>query len=183
MATNTSILGLSKPAYTDDADVAVINSNMDLIDAESGRLRANFAGTYANNQAYAVGAYCIYQGNLYRCTTAIGSGGENWTSGHWTQVAVGTELSSLNDHIVSMFKRYSYNGTPDANGYITTDIPLSTYIPIAAYNSNRDGWTFTFVRDSNKSSTYWVLYIRGATASSGTFSGNIVAIKVSDVAI
>ena len=96
---NTTNIDLVKPAGTDYALVSVLNSNSDKIDAEAGRERANFAGTYSTSSAYAVGAYCIYQGNLYRCKTAIGSGGEAWTSGHWDQVSVGTELTTLNNKI------------------------------------------------------------------------------------
>lgn len=36
MATTTSLLGLKKPAYTDAADIAVLNGNMDAIDAAIG---------------------------------------------------------------------------------------------------------------------------------------------------
>lgn len=93
---NTSTLDLVKPAGTDYALVSTINGNMDKIDAEAAKERGNFAGTYSTSSAYAVGAYCIYQGNLYRCTTAIGSGGEAWTAGHWSQVSVGEEITSLN---------------------------------------------------------------------------------------
>ena len=96
---NTTNIDLVKPAGTDYALVSVLNSNFDKIDAEAGKVRANFAGTYSTSSAYAVGAYCIYQGNLYRCKTAIGSGGEAWTSGHWDQVSVGTELTTLNNQI------------------------------------------------------------------------------------
>ena len=38
MASTTTNLGLTKPAYTDDADVAVINANSDIIDAAYGSL-------------------------------------------------------------------------------------------------------------------------------------------------
>jgi len=99
MATNTSILGLTKPAYTDDADVAVINSNSDLIDAEAGRTRANFAAEYSNSSAYAVGAFCMHSGNLYQCNTAIGSGGEAWTAAHWTQISAGDAITASNQAI------------------------------------------------------------------------------------
>jgi len=98
---NTSTIDLAKPTGTDKALISVINSNSDKIDEEAGKARGNFAGTYSTSSAYAVGAYCIYQGNLYRCTTAIGSGGEAWTAGHWTQVAVGDEITALNDHITT----------------------------------------------------------------------------------
>lgn len=102
MATNTSILGLSKPAYTDDADVAVINSNSDLIDAEAGRTRANFAAEYSASSAYAVGAFCTHNGILYQCNTAIGSGGEAWTSGHWTQISAGDAIVANNQAIANL---------------------------------------------------------------------------------
>lgn len=55
---------------------------------------ANFAPTYSASASYAVGDYVIHNGLLYRCTTAIASG-EAWTSGHWTQVNVGGEVSDL----------------------------------------------------------------------------------------
>lgn len=98
---NTTNIDLAKPAGTDHALISVLNSNSDKIDAEAGRQRGNFAGTYSSTSGYAVGDYCIYQGNLYRCTTAIGSSGENWTAGHWTSVKVGTELKGLSDQIAS----------------------------------------------------------------------------------
>ena len=114
MAGSTTNLSLVKPTYAESQDVTVLNGNFDLIDAEAGKVRENFAGAYSSSQAYAVGDYCTYQGNLYRCTTAIGSSGEAWTSGHWTQVAVGDELSSLSEQIATV------SGTttptyPDAN--------------------------------------------------------------------
>lgn len=39
MATTTTNLGLTKPATTDNVDVAVLNGNMDLIDAAVGKHR------------------------------------------------------------------------------------------------------------------------------------------------
>jgi len=99
MATYTSALNLKKPAGGENVLIGDINGNMDAIDVEAIRSRANFAGTYDASSSYSVGDYCIYGGNLFRCTTAIGSGGETWTAGHWTQVAVGDELSALNGKI------------------------------------------------------------------------------------
>ena len=43
MATKTSLLGLTKPAYTDAADIAVLNTNFDLIDKAVGN------GKFAQN--------------------------------------------------------------------------------------------------------------------------------------
>lgn len=44
MATKTSLLGLTKPAYTDAADIAVLNTNFDLIDKAVGN------GRHARNE-------------------------------------------------------------------------------------------------------------------------------------
>ena len=44
MATKTSLLGLTKPAYTDAADIAVLNANFDLIDKAVGN------GAHARNE-------------------------------------------------------------------------------------------------------------------------------------
>lgn len=76
----------------------------------------------------------------------------------------------------SNFKRYSFNGTPDSDGVIITDCPLSTHIPIAAYQLNREGWIINFVQNNNKSTSYWCARITGANASSGNFSAYVAAI-------
>lgn len=133
---NTSILDLAKPAGTDKALVSVINSNSDKIDAEAAKERGNFAGTYSTSSAYAVGAYCIYEGNLYRCTTAIGSGGEAWTAGHWTQVSVGEEITSLNSKI-AMHSSY-LSGTD--SGTVVNAIKYNYDFAFIAFTSATKTW-------------------------------------------
>lgn len=116
MASTTTNLGLTKPAYSDDADISDINGNMDLIDAEAGRVRANVAANYDSSETYAVGDYCLHDGSLYKCSTAISSP-EAWTAGHWTQIKITGELSALNG------KLENYNGitlTPAEN--VTIDM-------------------------------------------------------------
>lgn len=56
------------------------------------------APTYSTSATYAVGDYVYYNGNLYRCTTAITTA-EAWTSGHWALVAVGPELTDVKSAI------------------------------------------------------------------------------------
>ena len=56
------------------------------------------APTYSSSATYAVGDYVYYNGDLYRCTTAITTA-EAWTSGHWTQVALAPEVADLKDDI------------------------------------------------------------------------------------
>lgn len=53
------------------------------------------APQYSNSSPYNIGDYVIHDDLLYRCTTLIGSAGETWTSGHWTQVNVGNQLKTI----------------------------------------------------------------------------------------
>ena len=52
------------------------------------------ADEYSVSSTYSVGDYCIHNGALYRCTTAITTG-EAWTSGHWTETSIGDDLSKI----------------------------------------------------------------------------------------
>lgn len=52
------------------------------------------ASTYSTSKKYSVGDYVYYNGNLYRCTTAITTA-EAWTSAHWAQVALANDVSDL----------------------------------------------------------------------------------------
>jgi len=91
MATQTTNLNLTKPAYSEDADVAVINSNMDILDGKIGAVgstslqaqaTANSTSigkiipkitTTTNNSGYAIAAgdYFEASGILYKATAAI----------------------------------------------------------------------------------------------------------------
>lgn len=57
-------------------------------------MMAAVAPTYSTSALYAVGSYAWYSGKLYRCTTAITSG-ETWTSAHWTQANLGSDVSDI----------------------------------------------------------------------------------------
>lgn len=74
---------------------------------EQATAAANTAATNANNVAtniiapaystsstYKVGNYCIYNGYLYRCTTAITTA-EEWTAAHWVSVKLGDDVADL----------------------------------------------------------------------------------------
>ena len=62
---------------------------------------ANFSGNYSASATYAVGAYCLHDGSLYKCTTAIATA-EEWTAAHWTATTVTTELLYLASIITSV---------------------------------------------------------------------------------
>ena len=54
MATQTTNYGLKKPAYSDTADIGVINSNMDIIDAKMKEIdnKAGSGGGGGNTDTY-----------------------------------------------------------------------------------------------------------------------------------
>ena len=68
-------------AFSDDADA---------IEDASG---LNFAEEYDPTSTYAVGDFCVHEGILYKCITAI-STAEAWTPAHWSRVYVTDEMGS-----------------------------------------------------------------------------------------
>ena len=100
MATSTTNLGLTKPAYSDDADIADINDNMDILDAKIGavgntsvqnQINSASASISANAQnigklkgdvaitedgdtathSISTGQYVIWKGDMYKATQNI----------------------------------------------------------------------------------------------------------------
>lgn len=69
-----------------------------VIEGGGGGGSENIAAEYSASSTYAVGDYCIYDGQLYRCTTAITTA-EAWTAAHWTAVTVADELTDLKGDI------------------------------------------------------------------------------------
>lgn len=68
-------------AFSDDADA---------IEDASG---LNIAEEYDDTSTYAVDDYCVHEGLLYKCITAI-STAESWTPAHWSRVYVTDEMGS-----------------------------------------------------------------------------------------
>lgn len=81
--------------------VVNIGDELVAIKADIGILKEDLADAYSSSKTYAVGDYCLKDGVLYRCTSAI-STAEAWTSGHWTAVQVGEELCELNGALTSI---------------------------------------------------------------------------------
>lgn len=72
-----------------------------VIEGGGGGGSENIAAEYSASSTYAVGDYCIYDGQLYRCTTAITTA-EAWNSAHWTAVTVADELTDLKGDIPTL---------------------------------------------------------------------------------
>jgi len=89
-------------------------------------------------------------------------------------------VSTLNSNLnrkLEISTAYSFDGTPDSDGLIVTDLRLSSgFYPITVINPSRQGWVYLFARYNNVSTTYWCVRVLNANASSGNFSGTIVAV-------
>ena len=64
------------------------------------------APEYDPNSPYSVEDFVVHSDNLYKCNTAIGSGGELWNSTHWTETKIGDEVSNLKSAIVNYSELY-----------------------------------------------------------------------------
>jgi len=88
------------PLGTDAQDVSgAINEMIGEISlqvADIQALKDDLAAEFNPNLTYAKGAYCVYGGQLYICSTAVTTAG-SWTGdANWTQVTAGGELTAAN---------------------------------------------------------------------------------------
>ena len=114
-----------------------ILSTYDAMVAATAAANGAIAATYSSSSTYKVGDYCIHDGGLYRCTTAITTA-EAWTSGHWTAAKIGPDVSDLKsainpivynydnvEHYLYKANTYIKNGTETTlNGYDLYLIPV-----------------------------------------------------------
>ena len=70
-----------------------IISEMPVIPPIPADANHNIASAYDSTATYDLGDLCIYNGNLYECSTAI-STAEEWTAAHWTAKTVADELAN-----------------------------------------------------------------------------------------
>lgn len=94
---------------------------------EFNELKNSNAPEYSNNAIYAVGEYVFYNGNLYRCQTAITTA-ETWNDAHWTQVNFGAELYDMDTSMHHHDMVFPRNGgrvavAPATSGAITVTVP------------------------------------------------------------
>lgn len=88
--------GTVAPGTTADVTDLInqINAAVATIPASYSSLMADIAPTYSTSALYGVGQYVYYNGDLYRCTTAITTA-ESWTAAHWTAAVLGNDVSDL----------------------------------------------------------------------------------------
>ena len=89
--TNTPNYNLGKPDSSDQFKDfrQLFNDNMDIID--NGLGNKNIANEYDDTSTYNVDEYVIYEGVLYKCTTAV-TVAEPFDNTKWTAVLVTNEM-------------------------------------------------------------------------------------------
>lgn len=125
MATQTSNLGLTKPAYSETADIADINNNMDKVDAAVHGVQNGMAILANGNVHSAVtsGQYVYVRNHgtlaegLYTATTNISTNATLSTS-NLTAVPNNGALNTLRDDVSSLnsnITAFSITFTPSSN--------------------------------------------------------------------
>lgn len=175
-----------------------ILSTYDAMIAATAAANGAIAATYSSSSTYAVGDYCIHDGGLYRCTTAINSG-EAWTAAHWTAAKIGPDLateaatraaadsdlksalSSVNNGEILYFTKNKYIDTNPSSGGIKPLNPGSanTYQCIAVECAEGD--TFTVTADttgSNSHSKAWAFVNSSGTSLKAETTGASIKNKL-----
>lgn len=79
-------------AYVDATGVTQLTADIKELADTTYPSNEAVAPEYDSTSSYGVGDYCIYGGLLYKCNTAISTGGETWDATHWTQVNIVGEI-------------------------------------------------------------------------------------------
>lgn len=152
MATSTTNFGLTKPAYNEAADVAVINTNMDTVDTVMGVNRNLAKGAQAGlaivadgdtHAAITAGQYVYVRNNthslaegLYVASANVSANG-NITGSNMTAVSSGG-LNALNSKILfNRIWRVTITGTTDSNGNLALPQDLGADLILFAWNDSR----------------------------------------------
>lgn len=119
MSRQTTNYGLTKPDYTDTADIEVVNSNMDIIDealkvidTKAQNVMSKNSSAWSSTTTYTVGQYCIYNNSLWKCLVQH-SGQTPQEGTYWTKVSLdtlGAEISAINSNLTNISAIQLVNG-------------------------------------------------------------------------
>ena len=140
-----SINQLTQATDLTDSSLFVIEQNSTAKQANWGMMKnyisPGVAAQYSSSATYDVGDYVIYNGNLYRCTTAITTA-ETWTAAHWTAAVLGNDVGGLNKALGNGFLGQAVSRGTDINDiktiglwYLTGGYGYANYPYNSAYNS------------------------------------------------
>ena len=109
MVVNTGASGTVAPTSSVPTYQEII-AQYDAMVAATAAANGAIAATYSGSATYKIGDYCIHDGGLYRCTTAITTA-EAWNAAHWTATKIGPDVSDL--------KSALYHINPNMTDFIT----------------------------------------------------------------
>lgn len=93
----------------------------------SDESQSNIADAYDETATYSVGDYVIFEGNLYKCTTAV-TVAEEFDSDKWTQVVVTDEMGQ------------GGGGSSTLAGLTDVNITTPTDRQVLTYDAENDEW-------------------------------------------
>lgn len=117
----------------------------------------NLAPDYSSSNTYSVGDYCIHDGSLYRCKTAIQTA-ESWTAAHWTAVALSDDVKQHTNN--AGIDTYVYEVADDLGELLIRDNVL-----MRAYNSQASQTYDTKLSQTTLSKE--LLLLKQGTANTG----------------
>lgn len=151
MATSTTNYGLTKPAYNESADVAVINTNMDTIDEVMGKNQTAATGAQKaiaivadgdSHVAIKKGDFVYVKNNthslaegLYTASANVSANG-NITGSNMTAVSNG----GLNAIKIQAGRESYTHGSAQTVVSVTFDYPFSSVPTIVATEENAGGY-------------------------------------------
>lgn len=98
----------------------------------------NIADEYDPTATYNVGDYCIYQGVLYKCTTAIAVA-EAWNSAHWTSTLIVDEFGTGGGASVTLGTTAPSDASGE-NGDLYVQYDSSTYAVVEYFVKINNSW-------------------------------------------
>lgn len=94
------------PSWTADfaGNARKINAYAHEKNEQINKIGTSQADKYSTATTYAVGDYCIYENELYKCKTAITTP-ENWDTEKWEKTSIAKEMISLTSHISELYEK------------------------------------------------------------------------------
>lgn len=133
-----------------------------------GPSNANLAPNYDANSTYAVGDWCIYNGTLYQCNTAIPTA-EAFDPTHWTAKKVVDAFADIKDYIDSV--------KGDVDDLQTNKLDKGPYNSQQFINECKFDMAYT--GSLNDAPSKGVSFVSGTNLSNAPSSGYVFCISVS----
>lgn len=174
------------------ANIKKISLNGTSYDITDQTIRSSVANEYSATGTYDVGDYCVKDGMVYKCNTAITTA-EAWNASHWTEVKVMDEIESAQGSTASADKLTTARGIDgvkfDGTAGITHFCVCGTAAATAAKEATiykegsiTDAATITM----NQGTRVVVQFTNGSTVASPTLKlngGTAYAIKYRGTAL